>query len=171
MVKATRPFGCEDRSVIEDLVQDTYQRLCDNRYQALYAIKTEQSEGVFAFVKSVAYATTVDHFRKQGAAKRGGLQRPVSLNDLVSDIGTGVCPENQLETRLLLDKVSTQLEEDFTGETAKRDLSVFWLHYRQGFTASEISRIPSIGLTAKGVESLLRRAIEGLKSQLGGARR
>ena len=45
----------------------------------------------------------------------------------------------------------------YPGTVSARDRNLFWLYYRQGLTAEAISRIPAIGLSAKGVESALLR--------------
>ena len=42
-----------------------------------------------------------------------------------------------------------------------RDYKMFWLYFRDGFTALEISQLPDIGLkNVKGVESALLRLIK-----------
>jgi RNA polymerase sigma-70 factor (ECF subfamily) len=48
----------------------------------------------------------------------------------------------------------------------ERDRALFWLYYRQGYTAEEIARLPSAGLTAKGVESALRRVTVWLRGEV-----
>jgi RNA polymerase sigma-70 factor (ECF subfamily) len=50
----------------------------------------------------------------------------------------------------------------------ERDRALFWLYYRQGYTAEEIARISAAGLTAKGVESALRRVTAWLRDEVGG---
>ena len=47
-----------------------------------------------------------------------------------------------------------------------RDRALFWLYYRQGFTADEISRMPAVGLTPKGVESALRKVAAWLREEI-----
>jgi RNA polymerase sigma-70 factor (ECF subfamily) len=49
----------------------------------------------------------------------------------------------------------------------ERDRALFWLYYRQGYTAEEIARLSATGLTAKGVESALRRVTNWLKNEVG----
>jgi RNA polymerase sigma-70 factor (ECF subfamily) len=44
--------------------------------------------------------------------------------------------------------------------------SFFWLYYRQGFTAEEIAGMSAAGLTAKGVESALRRVTLWLRGEV-----
>ena len=45
---------------------------------------------------------------------------------------------------------------------------LFWLYYRQGFTAEEIAALPAAGLSAKGVESALRRIAGWLRDRIEG---
>ena len=48
----------------------------------------------------------------------------------------------------------------------ERDRAFFWLYYREGFTAEEIAGLPDAGLTAKGVESALRRITLWLRGEV-----
>jgi len=48
-------------------------------------------------------------------------------------------------------------------KVSARDRKLFWLHYGQGQSAKAISRIPAMGLSAKGVESALIRLTRLLK--------
>jgi RNA polymerase sigma-70 factor (ECF subfamily) len=48
----------------------------------------------------------------------------------------------------------------------ERDRAFFWLYYREGFTAEEIASLPGATLTAKGVESALRRITLWLREEL-----
>jgi DNA-directed RNA polymerase specialized sigma24 family protein len=48
----------------------------------------------------------------------------------------------------------------------ERDRALFWLYYRQGLTAEEIARLSGAGLTAKGVESALRRVAKWLRGEV-----
>ncbi len=167
VVKAARPFGCSDRTVFEELVQETYVRLCAANFRILRTARSEHPNAIFALVQSVAWATAVDSFRNRYAAKRGGEVRTVSFDGLLRDVALPQhSPENQLETRLLIEKVEDHLDAFLDEATRDRDKSVFWLHYRQGFTAVEISRIARVGLTPKGVESLLHRIVGELKDKM-----
>ena len=48
----------------------------------------------------------------------------------------------------------------------ERDRTIFWLYYLQGLTADEIAALPATDLSAKGVESALRRVTTWLKKQM-----
>jgi DNA-directed RNA polymerase specialized sigma24 family protein len=52
------------------------------------------------------------------------------------------------------------------GASAERDRTIFWLYYLQGLTADEIAALPDTELSAKGVESALRRVTSWLRTEL-----
>ncbi len=166
-MKAARPYGCTDRAVLEELVQDTYLRICAENFKILRNLKAQQPAAVYALVKTVAYSTAVDEFRNLYAAKRGGQQRTVPLDSLVGSLALEKSPENQLERQMLLDRLDAYLDSVLPKSTHDRDKAIFWLHFRQGFTAVEIARIASFELTAKGVESLLHRMVRDLRAKFG----
>jgi RNA polymerase sigma-70 factor (ECF subfamily) len=43
---------------------------------------------------------------------------------------------------------------------------IFLLYYRQGLTASEIAALPALGLTTKGVESIIARLTHMIRSHI-----
>jgi DNA-binding transcriptional regulator LsrR (DeoR family) len=45
---------------------------------------------------------------------------------------------------------------------------IFWLYFRQGMSTKEISSLPSIGLSAKGVGSVIERLKHGIREQILG---
>jgi hypothetical protein len=47
-------------------------------------------------------------------------------------------------------------------------VAIFWFFYEQGYTAKEISFLPEIGLTVKGVEAVLLRLTRYLREEFGG---
>ena len=54
----------------------------------------------------------------------------------------------------------------WAGTAAARDKQVFWFYFRYGMTAKAIAAIPAIGLSQKGVESLIFRLVDLLKEKL-----
>ena len=163
MVKAARPYSCTDPTVVDEMVQETYVRLCTNNFKSLRGLKTEHPNGIFAFIQSIAYTTAVDYFRKQGTVKRGRNQLTVSLDGLMREVASASGVGNALERTLLLEEIDSYLDEILAKDTRQRDRTVFWLYHRQGFTALEISQLTEIGLTVKGVESLLKRMLDEIK--------
>jgi RNA polymerase sigma-70 factor (ECF subfamily) len=81
----------------------------------------------------------------------------------------GARPGARIEQSTLYAQLDEKLRSapESVGE---RDRALFWLYYRQGYTAEEIARLSAAGLTAKGVESALRRVTVWLRDQVGNKR-
>ena len=47
---------------------------------------------------------------------------------------------------------------------------IFWLYFRQGMSTKEIASLPTIGLSTKGVGSVLERLKQGIREQILGGR-
>jgi RNA polymerase sigma-70 factor (ECF subfamily) len=77
----------------------------------------------------------------------------------------GTSPAARMQQSALLAELDQKLRS--APETiAERDRALFWLYYRQGYTAEEIARLSATGLTAKGVESALRRVTVWLRNEV-----
>src|SRR5882672_3685220 len=72
IVKTLNRYGVLQPDLIEDLIQDTYVRIFDDRSRILRQLKVIDENTIFGFVQSVAFSTVVDHFRSRFALKRGG---------------------------------------------------------------------------------------------------
>ena len=69
-------------------------------------------------------------------------------------------PVQSLELKVLVREIDKQLG------CPPRDRNVFWLYYREGLTAAEIAAIPAVGLSVKGVESLIHRMGAELRERM-----
>jgi RNA polymerase sigma-70 factor (ECF subfamily) len=71
----------------------------------------------------------------------------------------------KIEQSVLHDQLDRKMRSapEMVGE---RDRAIFWLYYRQGFTAEEIAGLIGAELTAKGVESALRRVAKWVRSEI-----
>jgi RNA polymerase sigma factor (sigma-70 family) len=146
-------------SLVDDLIQDTYVKLFANDGKALRSIKNEYENTIFGYLKVVASNVVRDHFRQpENKAEEVELSDPVLPSD----------PDRQdrLEFAHLKDQIQSLLERLSSSETYQRDVAIFWLFYEQGYTAKEISLLPTIGLTVKGVEAALLRLTRFLREGL-----
>jgi len=152
-------------SLVDDLIQETYLKLCTDECRRLREFQSRHDDSVYGFLKVVAYNVTMDYFKVRQASKRGA--------DLVTDGD----PEIAFQTRGKAGKADDQvllreIDEIIDRITeSRRDKTVFLLYYRQGFTAQAIAEIPGIDLTAKGVESCLHRLTVQLRERVAGTRR
>jgi RNA polymerase sigma-70 factor (ECF subfamily) len=152
-------------NVVDDLVQETYVKLCADDFRRLREFESWHEDAIYGYLKSVAYRVTLDHFKVHYAVKRGARLRSSSDFDTSLRVeGRNSAVENDLLVREL---------EEMAGEVAeeKRDRLIFELYYRRGFTTRKIAEIPAIGLSQKGVESSLHRLTERLRKRVAGAGR
>jgi len=156
---ATRHRGRADSGLVDDLVQETYLRLCRDACRVLRQFRLERGESIFGYLKVVASSVALDYFRAQGAEKRG--PEPVPLDDITErhSASRQVPAENVLLLTEMWRCLDSFVEND-------RDGTIFRLYYQQGFTAKEISAIPSLNLSEKGVESCLHRLTSQMREAL-----
>jgi len=139
-------WGLRDDSEIEDLVQDMCLKISQVPASVVSDLGTSDIE-VQAYLNATAANAARDSLRLRFADKRGKhatRQLDANAEELVGEIGGSD-----------RDLVFRQVDELLSASVRER--AIFWLYYRQGYTSKEISLLPAIGLTSKGVESLLRR--------------
>lgn len=153
------------QSVVEELIQDTYLKLCDKQFKILREFEFQSEDSIYCFLKSVATNITHDYFRSIFNKKRAA-HLTVDLDEIY-DTSRHDMPGNpdSVQQAVLIKEVESVLDE-LAGPDAQRDRDIFWFYYRYGFTAMEIAEMPGIGLSAKGVESALQRLAKSVKKNL-----
>jgi RNA polymerase sigma-70 factor (ECF subfamily) len=155
IIKTLRRWRSGSLNVVDDLVQETYLKLCANDFKALREFDCQHEHAFFGFLKVVASNVVHDHSRGSYSQKRGSGREEEQLGPLnYADAGASA---ERMEREILLQEISECLEARASGPNFSRDYVIFWLYYVLGYTAKAISRLPSIGLGAKGVESTLLR--------------
>lgn len=172
IARVVRNYRDHSTGLIDELTQDVFLKLCANGGRRLKRISTVDDESLCAYFRVVAGNLARDHFRADHALKRGPGSCAGDLEAV--DQHEPVRTPNRIlsaEDTVLLKEVNGCLMKVTTGGTAQRDRLVFCLYHYQGLNTTEIARIPAIGLTPKGVESLLRRMLASLRGELaaGGA--
>jgi RNA polymerase sigma-70 factor (ECF subfamily) len=164
IVKTIRRWTRPDPGLVDDIVQETYLRLCLHDFRALRQFISRHENSIFGFLKVVASNAVQDHFRAVFSQKRGHRMTFVPLQCVPLTELTAAPPDMERSDRLLA--VDDCLEAHAAGPNFSRDRMIFWLHYREGLTAKEISGLPIIGLSAKGVEGTIRRLAHLLRVKL-----
>lgn len=162
----TRPRP--NTSLVDDLVQQTFLKLCANNYKALRNFNFKDDHGFFAFLKVVASRVVEDHFREVNNQKRGGGREEEDIENATIPVRFHQNSLQPAEMAVLIKQIERCLAELAQEANFARDYSIFWLYYRQGFTAKAISQLPDIKLSIKGVESTLLRLTRHVKACLTG---
>jgi RNA polymerase sigma-70 factor (ECF subfamily) len=160
VVCTARRYGELCMALVDDLVQETYLRLCTEEWKRLREFQYYREGTVYGFMKAVARSVTLDYFKAQYTGKRGAGIRGGSDFDLVLKMAG---QHRSMEDQILAREIDERLAH--IADTA-RDRQIFLLYYRQGFTTKAIAEIPGIELSQKGVESCLQRLTRQLQREL-----
>ena len=167
VLRTARHWGEPTRQEVDDLVQETYLKLCDDDSRLLRSFESRHPDAIFGFLKVVAANVVHDHFKSALAEKRGAGQ-----TDALADHAAQSTPvagsdgTSSIERRVLLRQIDDALNLIAAGEEQNRNRMIFWLYYRDGLSASAIASLPSLGLTTKGVESILLRMTRMIRSHM-----
>ena len=161
-------WGETARQVIDDLVQETYLKLCADGCRLLREFESRHPDAIYGYLKVVTANVVHDHFKALHTVKRGaGLanQETEPMDTRAGGEHTG-SPET-IEREILLREIEGYLRACVAGPSQERDRRIFWLYYRHGLSARAIASLPSVGLSTKGVESTLLRLTRGIRSEIG----
>lgn len=151
----------------EEIVQAFYLKLCQGKI--LQKFKQLPNTPAEAYLTTVVTHFVLDRFKSVNSLRHGAGMIAVEVD---SDV-LPLCSEHTgsaaaTERQFLLSEVDECVRDVITGQTRERDLMVFNLYYRYGFTASEIAAIPGIELKTKGVESLVLRLTHLVRKRMVG---
>jgi RNA polymerase sigma-70 factor (ECF subfamily) len=153
-------------AIIDDIVQEVFLKLCEHDRRILRGFEPRGEDSFFGLLRLVTASVTNDYYRRQYSTKRGGKVLTMPLLDGDSSLASQAAIEpSAMQHSALLEQLDRKLLSA-PKVIGARDRALFWLYYRQGFTAEEISRLPAAGLTPKGVESALRRVTMWLRDEI-----
>jgi RNA polymerase sigma-70 factor, ECF subfamily len=154
------------RATVDDIVQEVLLKLCEQERRILRDFEPRGEDSFFGLLRIVTASVANDYFRRIYSTKRGGKVVVMPLVDEDVQMGLdGARPMARMQQSALL----AELDQKLRGapeEIGERDRALFWLYYLQGYTAEEIARISGAGLSAKGVESALRRVTIWLRNEV-----
>jgi RNA polymerase sigma-70 factor, ECF subfamily len=167
-LRVARRWGDSSLQVVDDLVQETYVKLCADNFHILRSFKSQNPNAFYGYVKVVTANLVHDHFKAAHSGKRGsGMVECAADAQITSEAGASA---KSSERSILLQQVDGLLSKLAAGRHLERDRRVFWLYYRVGLTANAIASLPAIGLSTKGVESTILRLTQLLRRELAGDR-
>ena len=158
--------GNTTASVVDDIVQEVFLKLCEKERRILRDFKPQGEDSFLALLRVVAASVANDYFRRLRSEKRGGKVVTMVLDEESSSVVPVASEKDSEVQRAVLFSELDQKLRSAPGSTAERDRTIFWLYYLQGLTADEIAGLPASDLSAKGVESALRRITTWLRKEL-----
>jgi len=167
VIRTAYQWGEIPQRVVDDLVQETYLKLCADRCRLLRDFAIEHPEAVAGYIKTIAVNVAHDHFKSLHSQKRGSGETAQLLEDVDPQAQSGsLGSPNAMEREVLLKEIDRCLGTCSEGPDQERDRLIFWLYYQQGMSAKAIADLPTVGLTAKGVESAILRLTRLVREQL-----
>jgi RNA polymerase sigma factor (sigma-70 family) len=168
-LRTARRWDRATPDVVDELVQETFLKLCDQDARLLRSFDPRHKDALFGYIKVVTANLVHDHFRELNSQKRGAGVLAGSW-DTGQDSGVAEPAAGSgarwMERQVLIGEIDAHLRAITEGTNAARDRRIFWLHYRVGLTSNAIAGMAGIGLTIKGVESTLLRLTRQLRQRL-----
>lgn len=162
VARIAKQFRRYSSDLILDLTQEVYLKLCRDGFKLLRDLRLTYDKGLFSYLKLVAMSVTHDHFRKN--------QPDINADEFCDESSDRVIEQATIgssgDQQILLREITEIVNRITAGANQERDRLVFWLHHREGFTASAIASIPALKLGQKGVESILHRTKIALRAEL-----
>lgn len=167
VLRIARQRGESSPEVIDDLIQETYLKLCTDRDRILREFQPAHKDAIYGYIKVFTANLVYDHFKLQRSQKRGHSltssfdAQPEQCMTSAGSSGTGA-----VERNLLMNEVDECLKKTVVGLNADRDRRIFWLYYRVGLTANAIAALPDMELGIKGIETTLYRLSRQIRLEL-----
>jgi RNA polymerase sigma-70 factor (ECF subfamily) len=147
---------------VDDLVQEVSLKLLASGVSILQSLPQDPG-ATLAYFSVLAANSARDFFRTRRACKRG-TQATFSIETQLATVAASLNVAHDYDRDLLVKEIEENLPED------RREQVVFRLYYRQGLTAKEISDIPALKLSVKGVESMILRITRSIRARFQGVK-
>jgi DNA-directed RNA polymerase specialized sigma24 family protein len=169
--RTTCQWGKDPAQFVDDLLQETYLKLCEDKCHAVLDFARQHSEEVvLGYIKTIAINLTHDHFKSLHSQKRGAGETD-QLNENFDPAAQSASfgGPAAMDRDIFLRQVNDQLQNCAAGCNQERDCLIFWFYYLQGMSAKAIAALATVKLTAKGVEAVIFRLTRCVREHLGNA--
>ena len=155
-LRVARRWGDCSPATVDDLVQETYLKLCGDGCRVLRSFRPNHPDAAYGFIKVLTANLVQDHFKASRALRRGAGSSSETL-DRAEQLGKAFHPltTHSPEREIILHEIDQHLVKALTPRDLSRNRRIFWLYYRSGLTASAIAALPSVGLSTEGVETVI----------------
>lgn len=157
VARALRSYGACNSELVKDLTQDTFLKILSPKFKLKERALGRSDGEIRELIRVTTAHLVLDAIRKT---------RPVVP---IEDSPEAPLHDN-IEQKVLLQEIDAALKGILVPPNADRDYRIFWFHHRDQMTAQHISSLPGIGLTVKGVESVIFRLTAKVKEHLVGSK-
>jgi RNA polymerase sigma-70 factor (ECF subfamily) len=168
VLRISRQWGESSPQLVDELVQDTYLKLCADRKRLLQRFTSKHEDAIYGYIKVLTANLAHDHFKASRSQKRGGSATKTSIDsdERAPSVQCSKSAEALIQRDILIQQIDACLQAVSIGPDSERDRKIFWLYYRVGLTASAISAVPTVGLSTKGVESSILRLTRAVRREI-----
>lgn len=171
VLRVASRYGDSSMQTVDDLIQETYLKFCVDNYRILREFEHRHPDAFVGYVQVVAANVVRDHFKSSYSKRRGANRVDAISDDIVPVAGVDSAGSpREIERAVLIQEVQRYLYICVAGADQDRNSRIFWLYYRVGLSASAIAAMPGIGLTTKGVESLILRITRELRERMANSK-
>ena len=164
--RTAKRWGSTSPAIIDDLIQETYLKLCTDRQRMLSQFEARHPDAFYGYLKVITTNVVHDRLRSVHSQKRDSAQEKAFDESITQAKASGAGSLDEMEKSLVLSEIDAVLADPASGCGNDRDRTIFWLYYQQGMTAQAIAGLPGVLLTVKGVESLLHRLTRLVRERL-----
>ncbi|MFZ0272010.1 MAG: sigma-70 family RNA polymerase sigma factor [Acidobacteriaceae bacterium] len=167
VLRTASRLGDPSVQTADDLIQETYLKLCADNFALLRDFTQQHPDAFVGFIQVVTANVVRDSFRNRHSQKRGNQQIQVEPERFEPAAGPNAAGNPKaIERWLLIGEIEDHLAACLEGADRSRNMKVFWLYYRAGLSSAAIAALPDIGLTTKGVESMILRMTRAVRDRI-----
>jgi len=161
--------GIPSLEVVSDLLQEVYLKILKNKCSALRRYRGGGGSETEAevYLMHIATSVTIDRLRRQNSLKRSVHIESLDSPNMVGELGMRrdkiISPYTD---ELAENDVVKVLERSFPGRNSKRNILIFLLHFREGFTPQEIARSNVFDLRPSSIAHILLRMRDKLRETM-----
>ena len=132
IIRTAHQWGGIPQQVVDDLVQETYLKLCANKCRLLRDFAVQHPEALPGYIKTIAVNVTHDHFKSLHSQKRGSGETAQFLEDVEPPARSGdLGGQAAMEREVLLKEIDDCLEPAYKAPTKSETASF------SGFTTNK----------------------------------
>ena len=152
IIRTAYQWGAVPSTVVDDLVQETYLKLCADKCRLLREFAVQHPEAVLGYIKTIAVNVAHDHFKSLHSQKRGSGETDQLLEDVDPACrAAALAAQSAMEREVLLKEIDRPaLQNCSEGSDQETGPSYFLAllparHERQGYSC-----FAHCGLNRKG---------------------